>query len=93
MAHQKASSRSERGRSRGIASPSRSQAGGDSAADAAREGGLTDVDREVVEALSGFRDALRDRIPLETRYTVRQVVMVEPPPPLTPRRCGGSASR
>jgi DNA-binding transcriptional regulator YiaG len=45
---------------------------------------LTGVDREVIEALTGFRDALRDRIPLETRYTVRQVIAVEPPPALTP---------
>ena len=88
MAHQKSPGRSKRGRSRGIATASRSRAGGDGAA-AALEGGLTEVNREVVEALAGFRDALRDRIPLETRYTVRQVVVVEPPPPLTPAEVRG----
>jgi putative transcriptional regulator len=50
---------------------------------------LTEVDREVIEALAGFRDALRDRVPLETRYTVRQVIAVEPPPPLTPAEVRG----
>ncbi len=45
---------------------------------------LNDVDREVLAGLNDFRDALRDRIPRETKYTVRQVVSVEPPPHLTP---------
>jgi DNA-binding transcriptional regulator YiaG len=84
MAQQKAPSRSGSGRPRGIGRASRSRAGGARAVGSAPEGELTEVDREVVEALGGFRDALRDRAPLETRYTVRQVVVVEPPPPLTP---------
>ena len=46
-------------------------------------GDEAEVDHEVVEALAGFRDSFRDRVTLETRYTVRQVVAVEPPP-LTP---------
>ena len=65
-------------------SPSRS--GGAKTVGAGREPQLNDVDREVVEALAGFRDALRDRIPLGTKYTVRQVVAVDPPPPITPAK-------
>jgi DNA-binding transcriptional regulator YiaG len=84
MAHQKVPSRPESGRSRGTGTASRSRAGGARSAGAARGKDLTEVDREVIDALAGFRDAVRDRIPLETRYTVRQVVEVEPPPPLTP---------
>ena len=45
---------------------------------------LTDIDREVIEALTDFRDALRDRTPLEGKYTVRQVGVVVPPPQLGP---------
>jgi DNA-binding transcriptional regulator YiaG len=79
MAKQKAPSRSGSGRSRRIGTASSSRAGG-----GGYEGELTEVDREIVEALAGFRDTLRDRVPLETRYTVRQVVVVEAPPTLTP---------
>jgi putative transcriptional regulator len=51
---------------------------------AAREQELTEVDREIIGALADFRDALRDRTPLETKYTVRHVVVVVPPPQLGP---------
>ena len=88
MAHQKAPVGPARPFPRASLTASRSRAGGAGAA-AALEGGFTEVDREVVEALAGFRDALRDRVPLETRYTVRQVVVVEPPPPLTPAEVRG----
>jgi putative transcriptional regulator len=73
---------SRRSRRNDAASPS--QAGGAEAEGAGRERPLNEFDREVIEALAGFRDALRDRVPLETKYTVRQVVAVEPPPRLTP---------
>jgi putative transcriptional regulator len=84
MAHPKVRTRptSRRSRRNDSAAPSRS--GGAEAVGAGRERPLNDFDREVIEALSGLRDALRDRIPLETKYTVRQVVAVEPPPLLTP---------
>jgi putative transcriptional regulator len=84
MADRKARNRSESGRSRKTGSAVGSRSRGARSVGAARQGELTEVDREIVEALTGFRDALRDRVPLETRYTVRQVVAVEPPPPLTP---------
>jgi DNA-binding transcriptional regulator YiaG len=45
---------------------------------------LTAVDREIIEALGGFRDALRDRAPLERKYTVRQVFVTVPPPQFGP---------
>ncbi len=45
---------------------------------------MTKVDREIIGALIDFRDALRDRVPLEAKYTVRQVVVVVPPPQLGP---------
>src|SRR5438876_5398922 len=54
------------------------------ALDAGREPGLTEVDREIIGALTDFRDALRDRTSLERKYTVRQVVVVVPPPQLGP---------
>jgi DNA-binding transcriptional regulator YiaG len=84
MADQKAPSRSQSGRSRRIGAASRSQAGGTRVVGDGREGELTEVDREIVEALAGFRDTLRDRVTPETRYTVRQVAIIEPPPALTP---------
>jgi putative transcriptional regulator len=43
---------------------------------------LTAIDREVVEALTDLRDTLRDRVPLEKKYTVRHVVVATPPPPM-----------
>jgi putative transcriptional regulator len=49
-----------------------------------REPVLNEVDREIIGALAGFRDTLRARIPLERKYTVRQVVVVRPPPQLRP---------
>jgi DNA-binding transcriptional regulator YiaG len=84
MAHPKAPTRLASCRSRGDDAASPSRAGNDKAVGAGRERRLNDVDREVIEALNGFRDALRDRIPLETKYTIRQVSAVEPPPPITP---------
>jgi putative transcriptional regulator len=51
---------------------------------AGRESELTKIDREIVEALTEFRDTLRDRAPLEEKYTVRQVVVVVPPPQVGP---------
>ena len=51
---------------------------------AGREQELNDVDREVIGALTGLRDTLRARTPLETKYTVRQVGVVVPPPQLSP---------
>ena len=84
MTRQKAPSRLDSGRSRGTGTASGSRAGGARSAGAAGGEVLTEVDREVIDALAGLRDTLRDRIPLETRYTVRQVVEVERPPSLTP---------
>lgn len=52
--------------------------------DDAREQELSEVDREIIGALTDFRDTLRARTPLETKYTVRQVVVVVPPPQLGP---------
>jgi putative transcriptional regulator len=63
---------------------SESQETGAKTRNARRDQELTEVDREIIEALTDFRDALRDRIPLETKYTVRQVVVVVPPPQLGP---------
>jgi putative transcriptional regulator len=54
------------------------------AQDAAREQELNDVDREIIGALTDLRDTLRARTPLETKYTVRQVGVVVPPPQLGP---------
>jgi putative transcriptional regulator len=45
---------------------------------------LNEVDREIIGALAGFRDTLRARAPLGSKYTVRQVVGVLPPPPFGP---------
>ncbi len=84
MADQQPRGRPGSGRPRGIGPASKTRARGVRAVGAARGEELTEADREVIEALAGFRDALRDRVPLETRYTVRQVVGVEPPPPLSP---------
>jgi putative transcriptional regulator len=84
MAHQKARSRSESGRSRDIGAAPKKRTDGAKAVGAGSERELTEVDREIIEALTDFRDALRDRVPLETKYTVRQVVVVVPPPPLAP---------
>src|SRR5262249_33366524 len=61
-----------------------SRDGGATADGAGGERGLTEVDREIIEALADFRESLRNRIPLETKYTVRQIVRVAPPPPLAP---------
>src|SRR5262249_54187942 len=80
MAHQDAPSRSESGRSGGLGTAAQSRAGGAKAVGAGRERVLAAVDREIIEAVAGFRDSLRNRIPLETKYTVRQVVVVAPPP-------------
>jgi putative transcriptional regulator len=63
---------------------SRRRMASDAASHTADEPGLTEVDQEIIEALTGFRDALRDRTPLEKKYTVRQVVVVVPPPDLRP---------
>jgi hypothetical protein len=68
MTPQKAPSRSKSRRSYGIGTASKSRTAGTRAVSAAGEGELTEVDREVIEALAGFRDALRDRVPLETKY-------------------------
>jgi DNA-binding transcriptional regulator YiaG len=84
MADRESRSRPPSGRSRSDSSASRSREKRAGALGAARGTELTEVDREVIDALTGFRDALRDRVPLETRYTVRHVVAVEPPPSLTP---------
>jgi putative transcriptional regulator len=47
--------------------------------------GLNQVDREIIGALTDLRDALRARTPLErSKYTVRQVVVVLPPPQIGP---------
>jgi len=44
-----------------------------------------EVDREIVGALTDFRDTLRARTPLEgSKYTVRHIVVVIPPPQLKP---------
>jgi putative transcriptional regulator len=48
--------------------------------------GLTDVDKEIIEALAEFRDTLRDGIALETKYTVRRIAAVSPPPSLGPEQ-------
>ncbi len=46
---------------------------------------LNEVDREIIGALTDFRDTLRARTPVErSKYTVRQVVVVLPPPQLGP---------
>jgi putative transcriptional regulator len=84
MAHSKAPSRSSSGRPRGIGAAPRSREGRAKAEGAGRGRELTEVDREIIEALADFRESLRNRIPLETKYTVRQIVRVAPPPPLAP---------
>ena len=84
VAHPKAPSRSGSGRPRGIGAAPRSREGSAEADDAGSERELTEVDREIIEALADFRQSLRNRIPLETKYTVRQIVRVAPPPPLAP---------
>jgi putative transcriptional regulator len=84
MAHQKAPSRSESGRSRSIGAAPKKRTDGAQTVGARPERELTEVDREIIAALADFRGALRHRVPLETKYTVRQVVVVVPPPPLAP---------
>jgi putative transcriptional regulator len=84
MARKKAPSQSRSGHTRSVGATSRSRAGGTRTVGSGVEGPLNEVDREIIDALAGFRDALRERVPLESRYTVRQVVVVDPPPPLTP---------
>ncbi len=54
------------------------------APDADQNQELNEVDREIIGALAGFRDTLRARTPLRSKYTVRQVVRVLPPPPFGP---------
>ena len=54
------------------------------ARDAGREQDLNDVDREIIAALTAFRDTLCARTPLENKYTVRQVGVIVPPPELGP---------
>ena len=56
----------------------------DKAPGAGRESELTKIDREIIDALTEFRDTLRQRAPLEAKYTVRQVVVVVPPPQFGP---------
>ena len=47
--------------------------------------GLNEVDREIIGALTDFRDTLRARVPAGPgKYTVRQVGGVLPPPDLGP---------
>jgi putative transcriptional regulator len=43
-----------------------------------------EVAEEIIGALTDFRDTLRARAPLETKYTVRTVAVVVPPPQLGP---------
>ena len=44
-----------------------------------------EVDREIIGALTDFRDTLRARTPPErSKYTVRHVIVVIPPPQLGP---------
>jgi putative transcriptional regulator len=43
-----------------------------------------EVAAEIVGALTELRDTLRARTPLESKYTVRKVVVVVPPPQLGP---------
>jgi putative transcriptional regulator len=45
---------------------------------------LSEVDREIIGALTDFRDTLRARTPLESKYTVRHVMVVVPPPQIGP---------
>jgi DNA-binding transcriptional regulator YiaG len=45
---------------------------------------LSEVDLEIIGALTEFRETLRDRTSLETKYTVRMVAVVVPPPRLGP---------
>jgi putative transcriptional regulator len=45
---------------------------------------LNEVETEIIGALTDFRDTLRARTALETKYTVRQLVVVVPPPRLLP---------
>jgi putative transcriptional regulator len=45
---------------------------------------LNEVEREIIGALTDFRDTLRARTDLKTKYTVRQLVVVVPPPRLLP---------
>ena len=45
---------------------------------------LTEVDREIIGVLTDFRDVLRGRTSLATKYTVCRVGGVVPPPQLGP---------
>jgi hypothetical protein len=63
IADRQSRSRSGPGRFCGIGSASKSRATGARVGGAAGGEELTEVDREVIEALAGFRDALRDRVP------------------------------
>lgn len=54
------------------------------AVNTAGEPDLTDVEREIIGALTDFRNTLRDRTPLQTKYTIRTVTVVVPPPQLGP---------
>jgi DNA-binding transcriptional regulator YiaG len=85
MAQKKAPTKAMTGRASGLSNSSPQLVKARvKALNAGREQDLTEVDREVIEALTGFRDALRDRAPLERKYTVREVVVVAPPPKLAP---------
>jgi putative transcriptional regulator len=63
---------------------SRLRAESDKAAGSVRVPELTEADREIIDALTELRDTLRERTPLEAKYTVRQVVVVVPPPQFGP---------
>lgn len=85
MANKKAVDKAVAGRrSGGDEDSSRSRRADVRAPDTGHEPELNEVDREVIGALTGFRDTLRARTPLETKYTVRQVVAIMPPPELGP---------
>jgi putative transcriptional regulator len=78
---EKAAARRPSGANEGI---STSQKMGVNPPDADHKQELNDVDREIIGALTGFRDTLRARTLLVSKYTVRQVVGVLPPPEFGP---------
>ena len=85
MAHRKALDKAATDRSPGagkVSSPSAKASV--KASDAEHNQDLNDVDREIIGALIGFRDTLRARSPLGSKYTVRQVVGILPPPQFGP---------
>jgi len=85
MAHEKASKRTVAGeRSDRANIPSGLQSAAVKVRDSGCEQELNAVDREVVGALTNFRDTLRARTPLSQKYTVREVAVVIPPPQLNP---------